>query len=106
MSRLKTAWNSLAGTTGKTSRSAIEALAAKGAVVGTSKIVTKTVTVALGQTTGTVTVVTGSTILGFYPAGNQDQFVDSVAIATTVCTVTLAAAATAANTYKVVVLEP
>lgn len=106
MGRLKTAWNSLAGTTGKTSRSAIEALAAKGAVVGTSKIVTKTVTVAATATSGNVTVVAGSTILGFYPAGNQDQYVDNVAIASTTCTVTLAAAATAINTYKVVVLEP
>lgn len=106
MGRIRNAVNTLAGTTGKNTRAAFEALALKGAVVGTSKVVTKTVTVAVGQTTGTAAVVSGSKVLGFYPAGNQDQFVDNVVIATTVCTVTLAAAATAINTYSVVVLEP
>lgn len=106
MGRLKTAYNTLAGTSGKTVRAAIETLAAKGAVVGTDKIVTKTVTVNAAAASGTATVVSGSTILGIYPAGNQDQFVDNVAISTTTLTVTLAANATATNTYKVVVLEP
>jgi len=50
--------------------------------------------------------VAGSTILGIYPAGNQDQFVDNVAISSTTLTVTLAANATATNTYKVTLLEP
>jgi hypothetical protein len=65
---------------------------------------TKTVTVALGQTTGTATVPAGAVILGIYPAGNQDQLVDNVAISGTTLTVTLAAAATAANTLKVAIL--
>ena len=70
------------------------------------QIVTKAVTVALGQTAGTVAVVAGSRILGIAPAGNQDQFVDNVAIAATTLTVTLAAAATAGNQFNVTVLEP
>jgi hypothetical protein len=71
-----------------------------------TNLVTKTVTVNAAASTGTVTVVAGSTILGIYPAGNQDQYVDNVAIASTTLTVTLAAAATATNTYKVTLLEP
>lgn len=77
-----------------------------GARIDGKQIVTKAVTVALGQTTGTVAVVAGSRILGIAPAGNQDQFVDNVAIAATTLTVTLAAAATAANQFNVAVLEP
>ena len=57
-------------------------------------------------TSGTATVVAGSVVLGVYPAGNQDQFVDNVAISGTTLTVTLAAAATATNTYKVTLIEP
>ena len=71
-----------------------------------SNISKKTVTVTAGQTSGTATVTAGSTLLGCYPAGNQDQFVDNVAISGTTLTVTLAAAATANNTYKVTVSEP
>lgn len=41
-----------------------------------------------------------------HPAGNQDQFVDNVAISGTTLTVTLATNATATNTYKVTVWEP
>lgn len=63
------------------------------------------VTVATGETVGTGTVVAGGQILWIYPVSNQDQFIDSVAIATTVLTVTLAAAATADNVFNVVVLK-
>lgn len=63
------------------------------------------VTVAAGQTAGTATVVAGGEIVGYYPTGNQDQFVDSIAIASTTLTVTLAAAATANNTFKVFVMK-
>jgi len=46
-------------------------------------------------------------ILGFYPTGNQDQFVDSVVLnADGSVTITLAAAATVANTFNVVVMWP
>lgn len=72
----------------------------------TKSISTKTVTVNATGTSGTAAVTAGSTILGIYPAGNQDQYVDNVAISGTVLTVTLAAAATATNTYKVTVAEP
>lgn len=72
----------------------------------TDRIVTKTVTVALGAPSGTATVVAGSTIIGHYPAGNQDQLIDNIAISATTLTVTLAANATAANTINVTVLEP
>ncbi|NIL77117.1 hypothetical protein [Rhodococcus sp. B10] len=71
-----------------------------------TSVVTKTVTVASSATSGTATVVAGSVVLGVYPAGNQDQFVDNVAISGTTLTVTLAAAATATNTYKVTLIEP
>ena len=70
------------------------------------KVTVEDVTVLATATTGTATVVAGSIPLGIYGASNQDQLVDSVAIATTVLTVTLAAAATADNVFKVPVLEP
>jgi hypothetical protein len=62
------------------------------------------VTVTTGGTTGTATVPRGGTILGYYPTSNQDQLVDSIAISGTTLTITLAAAATADNVFKVVVL--
>jgi hypothetical protein len=65
---------------------------------------TISVNVAIGQTVGTATVPAGAAILGIYPAGNQDQLVDNVAISGTTLTVTLAAAATAINNFKVTVL--
>jgi len=64
------------------------------------------VTVATGATTGTATVTEGAIVLGYYPTGNQDQFVDNISISATTLTITLAAAATAANTFKVVLLKP
>lgn len=64
------------------------------------------VTVSAGASTGTATVKAGSTLLGILPAGNQDQYVDNVAISSTTLTVTLAANATAANQYNVTYLEP
>jgi hypothetical protein len=49
----------------------------------------------------------GGEILGFYPTGNQDQFVDSVVLnGDGSVTITLAANATANNTFNVVVLWP
>jgi len=49
----------------------------------------------------------GGEILGYYSAGNQDQMVDSVVLnGDGSVTVTLAAAATAENTFKVVVAKP
>ncbi len=63
------------------------------------------VTVASGATTGTGTVTAGSIILGYYPISNQDQFVDSIAVSETTLTITLAAAATADNKFKVVLLK-
>lgn len=65
----------------------------------------KTVTVSALATSGTATVVAGGEIVGIIPAGNQDQLVDNVAISGTTLTVTLAAAATADNTFKVFVLK-
>jgi len=63
------------------------------------------VTVAAAATSGTATVTAGSIILGYYPIGNQDQFVDNIAIASTTLTITLAAAATADNTFNVILLK-
>mgnify|MGYP001255007540 CR=1 FL=1 len=63
------------------------------------------VTVEASGTTGTGTVTAGSIILGCYPKSNQDQFIDSVAVADTTVTVTLAGPATAANVFNVVLLK-
>lgn len=71
-----------------------------------SRITLEDVTVTAGQASGTATVTAGATVLGIYPAGNQDQFVDNVAISGMTLTVTLAANATANNVFKVTVLEP
>ena len=69
-----------------------------------------TVVVATGAGSGVGVAnprLTGGQILGYYPAGNQDQFVDSIVLnANGSVTVTLAANATADNTYTVVVAEP
>lgn len=59
------------------------------------------VTVALWETTGTATVVVWSKVLGIFPVSNQDQLIDSVLITDTTLTVTLTAAATADNVFKV-----
>lgn len=67
---------------------------------------TATVTIAAAATSGTATILAGSTILGAYSAGNQDQFVSNVALSGSTLTVTLKAAATAQNTIKVTYLEP
>src|SRR3990167_7879682 len=56
-----------------------------------------TVNVTAGQTSGTGTATSGSVIVGYRPAGNVDQAIDSIAISGTTVTVTLGAAATAQN---------
>lgn len=76
----------------------------KGAIAPTN-LKTVTVTVNATATSGTATVKAGAKILGILPAGNQDQFVDNVALSGTTLTVTLGAAATANNTFDVTVLE-
>ena len=74
---------------------------------GKPLIKTVTVTVAAGNTSGSSSAdpdLIGGTILGYYPAGNQDQFVSVVELGSDgKVTVTLAAAATEDNTFKVVV---
>jgi hypothetical protein len=67
-------------------------------------IETITVTVSAGATSGTATAKLGRTILGVYPAGNQDQFVTNVAISGKTVTITLGAAATADNVFTVVLI--
>lgn len=68
------------------------------------------VTVALGAATGSSAAdaaLVGGEILGIYPTGNQDQLVDNVVLnGDGSVTVTLAANATADNTFKVVTLKP
>jgi len=66
---------------------------------------TAAVTVLATATTGTATVTSGSTPIGIISTGNQDQLVDNVAVSGTTLTVTLAAAATANNTFKVTLLK-
>jgi len=71
---------------------------------------TVSVTVATGATSGSSAAdsdLVNGEIFGFMPAGNQDQFVDNVVLnADGSVTVTLAAAATADNVFKIVVLKP
>jgi len=68
------------------------------------------ITVAAAATSGSSAAdpeLVGGEILGYYPTGNQDQLVDNVALAADgSITITLAAAATADNTFNVVVLKP
>ena len=68
------------------------------------------VTVAAGATSGSSAAdsdLVGGEILGYYPTGNQDQFVTNVTLNTDgSVTITLGAAATADNTFNVVVLKP
>ena len=67
-------------------------------------IETVTVTVLATATSGSATAKLGRTIIGVYPSGNQDQFIDNVAISGTTVTITLAAAATANNVFTVVLV--
>lgn len=59
------------------------------------------ITVLTGQTTGTGTCTSGSTIMGYYQKTNQDQFIKSIGISGTTITITLLAAATANNVFTV-----
>ena len=78
-----------------------------GDILRNKELKTVVITVAAGATSGSAAAdatLIGGTVIGIVPAGNQDQFVDNVAInGTGVTTVTLAAAATAINTFKVTV---
>jgi hypothetical protein len=79
-----------------------------GDILSNKELVTKTITVAAAATSGASaadTTIAGGTVIGIVPAGNQDQFVDNVAINATTgaVTVTLAAAATANNVFNVTV---
>lgn len=68
-------------------------------------IVTKSVTVNAGQTSGSSAddaALVGASVVGIVPAGNQDQFVDNVTVnGSGAVTVTLGAAATANNVFTV-----
>ncbi len=63
------------------------------------------ITVLAGQTSGTGTATSGSIIIGWRPTGNQDQFIDNIAISGTTVTITLAAAAVADNLFEVILLK-
>ena len=64
------------------------------------------VTVLAGASTGTATVTLGAKVFGApRPTGNQDQFVDNCAVSGTTLTITLAANATADNTFEVTLLK-
>lgn len=64
-----------------------------------------TVTVSAGNPSGTATVTSGSIVIGWRPTGNNDQFVDNISISGTTLTITLAANATADNTFSVFLLK-
>lgn len=80
-------------------------------VFGTGNIKVKEVdiTVNAGSNSGSSSVdnsLVGGKIIGFYPIGNQDQFVDNVALSSAgVITITLAGSATADNKFRVIVLR-
>ena len=63
------------------------------------------VTVSAGGSTGTATVTSGSIVIGWRATGNQDQFIDNIALSGTTLTITLAANATADNTFQVTLLK-
>ena len=94
-------------TTAKINDAAVTATQLGEAAVTASKLSYEVVevTVTNGENTGTATVTAGSVILGCYPKSNQDQFIDSVAVADTTVTVTLAGQATADNVFNVVLLK-
>jgi len=85
-------------------------IAANAVTAAKTFVKTVAVTVAAAATSGSSAAdsdLVGGTILGHYSTGNQDQFVDNVVLnADGSVTVTLAAAATADNTFNVVVLAP
>jgi len=68
------------------------------------------VTVAAGGTSGSSaadTELVGGEIIGLLPSGNQDQLVDNIVLGTDgSVTITLGAAATADNTFNVIVAKP
>ena len=66
---------------------------------------TVAVTVTAGNPSGTGTVTSGSIVLGWRPTGNNDQFVDNIAVSGTTLTITLAANATVDNTFSVILLK-
>jgi len=83
-------------------------IAANAVTAGKMFAKTVAVTVAAGATSGSSAAdadLEGGAIVGYYPTGNQDQLVDSIVLnADGSVTITLAAAATADNTFNVVVL--
>lgn len=69
------------------------------------------ITVSAAASTGSSSAdkaLQGGRVLAITPTGNQDQFVDNVAINTStgVVTVTLGTAATADNTFNVLIQKP
>lgn len=94
-------------TTAKINDAAVTATQLGEAAVTASKLSYEVVevTVTTGENTGTGTVTAGSIVIGCYPKSNQDQFIDSVAVADTTVTVTLADKATANNVFNVVLLK-
>ena len=66
---------------------------------------TANVTVSAGNPSGTATVTSGSIVIGWRATGNQDQFIDNISISGTTLTVTLAANATADNTFQIILLK-
>src|SRR3990167_1528556 len=63
------------------------------------------VTVSAAASTGTATVTASSIVIGWRATGNQDQFIDNISISGTTLTVTLAANATADNTFQITLLK-
>jgi hypothetical protein len=68
------------------------------------RLITVTVNISAGSSTGTVNVPSNAVIVGVYPNGKQDQFIKSIAISGNTLTITLGANATATNTYNVTLL--
>jgi len=84
-----------------------ESLIVQQLVVGDLQFKLVAVTVSAAAASGVSAAdpdLVGGSIMGIVPSGNQDQFVDNVTVsATGVVTVTLAANATANNTFNVTV---
>lgn len=97
----------LIGSTSTYSAGSVDQNAIGADAVGQSELKDEqvTVNVAVGQTQGTGTCTSGSTIIGWRPAGNVDQLVDDISVSGTTVTVTLASAATAQNNFVVILLK-
>ena len=92
---------------GAVTNSKLSAGAATKAKIGYKAVAITVAAAAINGSSAADADLVGGAIIGYHPTGNQDQLVDNVVLnADGSVTITLAAAATAANTFNVIVLKP